>query len=284
MTSPIPAGPRPLLRDPQPPRAPRLREGSQAECAPCERGDTSNLVAHRINTVFGLRWCEPFKLQLTDQATTRKRRVLQIISSAQRGLLVPISIHRINTVFGLRWCEPFKLQLTDQATTRKRRVLQIISSAQRGLLVPISIHRINTVFGLRWCEPFKLQLTDQATTRKRRVLQIISSALPCIPLTNRLGHRRRGWCCCGGWLWFTVRFGSSGWCCRLWLRLLVLTKHSTQYAQHNKRPQHPQPNLLLLRHTCSLPSGESVDRVASRSIPPQEPNLIDTMVQDVRRI
>ena len=203
--------------------------------------------------------------------------------------------HRINTVFGLRWCKPFKLQLTDQATTRKRRVLQIISSAQRGLLVPISIHRINTVFGLRWCKPFKLQLTDQATTRKRRVLQIISSALPCIPLTNRLGHRRRGWCCCGGWLWLTFRFGSSGWCCRLWLtfrfgssgwccrlwlRLLVLTKHSTEYDQHNKRPQHPQPNLLLLRHTRSLPSGESVDRVASRSIPPQEPNLIDTIVQD----
>ena len=26
--SPIPAGPRPLLRDPQPPRSPRFREGS----------------------------------------------------------------------------------------------------------------------------------------------------------------------------------------------------------------------------------------------------------------
>ena len=29
LTSPIPAGPRPLLRDPQPPRSPHFREGSQ---------------------------------------------------------------------------------------------------------------------------------------------------------------------------------------------------------------------------------------------------------------
>ena len=34
MTSPIPAGPRPLLRDPQPPTSPRFREGSKRDTSP----------------------------------------------------------------------------------------------------------------------------------------------------------------------------------------------------------------------------------------------------------
>ena len=71
---------------------------------PVRAGDTSNLVALRINTVFGLRWCEPFKNSpnlCTDTAalaniTSRDSEVCETLHGAA------VSVHGLHPTGALR--------------------------------------------------------------------------------------------------------------------------------------------------------------------------------------
>ena len=65
LTSPIPAGPRPLLRDPQPPPSPQIREGSTNDCCAAHSDRVSMEHIQRIDATYHFQ-AKPLQVPLTD--------------------------------------------------------------------------------------------------------------------------------------------------------------------------------------------------------------------------